>query len=141
MLGERALEVLVHLCGFSAIIFVLGIFVFVFKEALPVLWDEVQSQPVHPERPMVSYFRGEQAVRVLAMIAGTFSVTALAMLLAVRSASGRRFTFGILQAASPRNSEDHHRIARRHPERGLGFHWLNGHEVGSSSATLARRLA
>ena len=39
-MGERALEVLIYLCGISAIIFVLGIFFFVFKEAFPVLGSE-----------------------------------------------------------------------------------------------------
>ena len=37
VLGERALEILIYLCGFSAIVFVLGIFFFVFKEAFPIL--------------------------------------------------------------------------------------------------------
>src|SRR5512140_2205669 len=38
--GERGLEILIYLCGISAIIFVLGIFFFVFREAFPVLGHE-----------------------------------------------------------------------------------------------------
>ena len=37
LLTERAIEVLVHLSGFSAILFVFGIFFFVFKEGAPFL--------------------------------------------------------------------------------------------------------
>ena len=84
VLGERALEILIHLCGFSAIIFVLGIFFFVFKEAYPVLG--------HKQFSLSQFLFSEQwyptsevnkRYGVLAMIAGTFSVTGLAMLIAV----------------------------------------------------------
>jgi phosphate transport system permease protein len=84
VLGERALEALIYLCGISAIIFVLGIFFFVFKEAFPVL----SSPHFHIVQFLFSqewYPTSEVNVRygVLAMIAGTFSVTILAMLIAV----------------------------------------------------------
>jgi len=84
VLAERGLETLIYLCGISAIFFVLGIFFFVFKEAFPVLGDEKFS--------LVQFLTSDQwyptsAVNkrygVLAMIAGTFSVTAVAMALAV----------------------------------------------------------
>jgi phosphate transport system permease protein len=84
LFGERALEVLIYLCGISAIIFVLGIFFFVFKEALPVLGNDkfslsqfLFSQEWYPTSEV------NKRYGVLAMIAGTFSVTALAMLIAV----------------------------------------------------------
>ena len=35
--GEKLLEALIRVCGVSAIIFVLAIFLFVFREAAPVL--------------------------------------------------------------------------------------------------------
>ncbi len=82
--AEKALEGIIYLCGISAILFVLGIFFFVFKVALPVLFE-----------PRFSFMQflfsaewyptSETNVRygVLAMIAGTFSVTALAMVIAV----------------------------------------------------------
>lgn len=44
--GERALEQLIRLSGFSAIIFVLAIFFFVFREAFPVLIDDKVGVPV-----------------------------------------------------------------------------------------------
>lgn len=82
--GERVLELLIYACGISAIIFVLGIFIFVFREALPVLAspDFKLSQFLFSEE---WYPTSEVNTRygVLAMIAGTFSVTLLAMAIAV----------------------------------------------------------
>ena len=82
--GERSLEVLIYLCGISAIIFVLGIFFFVFKEAAPVLSNKgfklpqfLFSEQWYPTSEV------NKRYGVLAMIAGTFSVTALAMAIAV----------------------------------------------------------
>jgi len=82
--GERGLEILIYLCGISAIVFVLGIFFFVFKEAFPVLSRDkfslgqfLFSDEWYPTSEI------NKRYGVLAMIAGTFSVTALAMLLAV----------------------------------------------------------
>lgn len=84
VLGERALEVLIYLCGISAIIFVLGIFFFVFKEAFPVFSNEkfslsqfLFSEQWYPTSDV------NKRYGVLAMIAGTFSVTVLAMAIAV----------------------------------------------------------
>jgi phosphate transport system permease protein len=84
VLGERALEVLIYLCGISAIVFVLGIFFFVFKEAFPILGSKqfslsqfLFSEQWHPTSEV------NKRYGVLAMIAGTFSVTALAMVIAV----------------------------------------------------------
>ena len=37
VLGERLLTVLIYLCGISAIIFVLSIFIFVFKQILIII--------------------------------------------------------------------------------------------------------
>ncbi|MBN2505553.1 MAG: phosphate ABC transporter permease subunit PstC [Verrucomicrobia bacterium] len=82
--GERALEGAIYLCGISAIIFVLSIFFFVFKEAAPVLVGGEFSLTEFLFSPEW-YPTSEENKRygVLAMLAGTFSVTALAMVLAV----------------------------------------------------------
>ncbi len=84
VLSERALEILIYLCGISAIVFVLGIFFFVFKEALPILGNShfsltqfLFSDQWYPTSEL------NKRYGVFAMIAGTFSVTALAMLIAV----------------------------------------------------------
>src|SRR5215831_13836397 len=84
VLGERGLEILIYLCGISAIIFVLGIFFFVLKEAFPVL----RSDKFRLRQFLFSvqwYPTSEVNKRygVLAMIVGTFSVTGLALVIAV----------------------------------------------------------
>ena len=79
---ERLVEGLVRACGASAILFVFGIFFFVFREAAPLLgkldWNQVLfSQEWYPtSRANVRYGVG-------ALIVGTLSVTGLSMLIAV----------------------------------------------------------
>ncbi len=82
--GEYALQATIYLCGISAIIFVLSIFFFVFKEAVPVFGDPHFSVS---QFLFTTKWYPTSAVNVrygvLAMIVGTFSVTGLAMLIAV----------------------------------------------------------
>jgi phosphate transport system permease protein len=79
--GERAIVAIIHICGWSAILFVFLIFLFVFREALPILprldlaqfttskrWDPVFDPPEYG---------------IVALIVGTLSVTFLAMALSV----------------------------------------------------------
>ncbi len=82
--GESALETLIRVAGISAILFVAAIFFFVFREAAPVLArDEFSlseflfSQQWYPTS--VSNVR----YGTFALTVGTFSVTALAMVIAV----------------------------------------------------------
>lgn len=78
------LEWLIRLCGVSAIVFVFGIFFFVFREGASFLfsdrfslWEFFTSVEWYPTSPTnVRY-------GALALIIGTFSVTALAMVIAV----------------------------------------------------------
>ena len=102
ILAERFWEVLIYLCGISAIIFVAGIFFFVFKEAIPMLGrkDFSLSQFLFSEQ---WYPTSEVHKRygVLAMIVGTFSVTGLAMPPLLRTwrlydSSNSRLTGGLL---------------------------------------------
>ncbi len=82
LLGEQAVELLIRVCGYSAIFFVFGIFFFVFREGAPILvggldlkefftstdWNPVADTPRYG---------------ILALLAGTASVTILAMAIAV----------------------------------------------------------
>lgn len=82
--GERALELLIRLCGVSAVIFVLAIFFFVFREAAPVLFSKQFSLLQFLTSPewyptSVSHVR----YGVLALIVGTACVSGLAVVLAV----------------------------------------------------------
>jgi len=84
IVGERMLETVIRLSGISAIIFVLAIFFFVFREALPVLFNGHfdLSQFLFSTK---WYPTSEVNVRfgTLALTIGSISVTALAMTLAV----------------------------------------------------------
>ena len=82
LFGERVIESLVHLCGISAIVFVFGIFFFVFKEGAPFLtklnflefFTSTQWIPTSSVQPQYG---------IGALIVGTVSVTLLGMLIAV----------------------------------------------------------
>jgi phosphate transport system permease protein len=82
--GEKLLELVIRLCGVSAIIFVLAIFFFVFKEAAPVLWSKnfkLSQFLFSPEWYPTSVSNVRYGVLVL--IVGTGCVSGLAVLLAV----------------------------------------------------------
>jgi phosphate transport system permease protein len=80
--SEPLMVLLIYACGWSAILFVLFIFLFVFKEGRAMLgqldWVEFFTSP---------NWRPDSEVRpqygILALLTGTLSVTALAMLIAV----------------------------------------------------------
>lgn len=79
---DQVVKVLVFVCGFSAIIFVLGIFTFITKEGYAFIaqmdWAEVFTTPY--------WFPSDEEAPeygILALIAGTASVTGLAMIVAI----------------------------------------------------------
>lgn len=84
VLGEKAFEALIRLCGMSAILFVAAIFFFVLREAAPVLFSEgfslgqflfsTEWYPTSASNVRYGTF---------ALTVGTLSVTVLAMVLAV----------------------------------------------------------
>lgn len=82
--GEKVIELIIRLSGISAVIFVLAIFYFVFKEGAPMLVDEKfsLSQFLFSKE---WYPTSESNVRygTFALTVGTFSVTVLAMVIAV----------------------------------------------------------
>jgi len=82
LLGERVIESLIHLCGFSAIIFVFGIFFFVFREGAPFLAKlDFGGFLFSTEWFPTSQTQAKYGVG--ALIVGTLSVTFLAMAIAV----------------------------------------------------------
>ncbi len=81
--SESVIDVYISLCGISSIIFVFGIFFFVFKEGAGFLfsgldiWEFLTSEEWYPTS------LNNKRYGTFALILGTFSVTALAMLIAV----------------------------------------------------------
>ncbi len=84
VVGERALEALLRLSGVSAIVFVLAIFFFVLREAAPVLArDDFSLTEFLFSTEWYPTSASNVRYGTLALTVGTFSVTALAMVLAV----------------------------------------------------------
>lgn len=81
--SESVIDVYISICGISSIIFVFGIFFFVFKEGAGFLfggldlWEFLTSEEWYPTS------EENKRYGTFALILGTFSVTALAMLIAV----------------------------------------------------------
>jgi phosphate transport system permease protein len=82
-LAEPAIEWLIRLCGFSAIFFVFGIFFFVFSSGADFILNrlDVAEFVTSPEWYPTSV--SNKRYGTLALVAGTLSVTTLAMLVAV----------------------------------------------------------
>lgn len=81
---EAGIEGIVRLCGISAILFILAIFFFIFRESAPILFGGKFSI-VEFLTSIEWYPTSAVKVRygVFALIVGTFGVTVLAMLIAV----------------------------------------------------------
>lgn len=80
---DKAVQIIVFICGISAIVFVLGIFVFVLKEGMGFIIERMDFR----EFFLTPYWFPSDAdapeYGILALIAGTASVTGLAMLVAI----------------------------------------------------------
>lgn len=80
---ERVVEVIVHLCGFSAVLFVFGIFFFVFREGYEMLFSRLDLGQFFGSIEWYPSSQSNVRYGALALIAGTASVTFLAMAIAV----------------------------------------------------------
>jgi phosphate transport system permease protein len=80
---ELAIETLIRACGVSAVLFVLGIFWFVFREGRQFLFTELDLGQFFGSIEWYPDSRANKRYGALALIAGTASVTTLAMLIAV----------------------------------------------------------
>src|SRR3972149_2623365 len=80
---EPLVEAAIRVCGWSAILFVFAIFLFVFREAWPMLGGQLDFAEflTSPNWRPSSEVRPQYGI--LALLVGTLSVTGLAMLLAV----------------------------------------------------------
>src|SRR5687767_7850829 len=81
-LREPMIEAIIVLCGWSAILFVFGIFFFVFREGAPFLVHELDLRGFFTTSEWAPT-AATPRFGILGLLAGTLSVTALAMALAV----------------------------------------------------------
>ncbi len=80
---DRVVQVLVFIGGISAIIFIVGIFVFIAKEGWPFIRDTLNLAEFFGSPRWRPTSEHNPTYGALALIAGTASVTGLAMLVAV----------------------------------------------------------
>src|SRR5579863_6847333 len=83
ILAEKAIECLIRLCGVSAILFVFGIFFFVFREGSHFLLHGFNFHEFFFSQEWYPTSQSHVRYGVLALIAGTVSVTVTAMAVAV----------------------------------------------------------
>jgi phosphate transport system permease protein len=81
-------EAIIRLCGWSAIFFVFAIFFFVFREGAPLLFGGLDLKEFFTSASWRPDSRIQPQYGILALLAGTASVTALAMLLSVPAGLG-----------------------------------------------------
>ncbi|MFZ5891878.1 MAG: phosphate ABC transporter permease subunit PstC [Myxococcota bacterium] len=82
-IGERLLEWLIRLCGVSAILFVFGIFFFVLREGVGLLFTDFSLTKFLFSTEWYPTSHSNVRYGVLSLIVGTASVTVTAMLIAV----------------------------------------------------------
>lgn len=83
VVAERGIELLIRLCGISAIVFVFGIFFFVFREGSGFLFHGFSFREFFFSSEWYPSSQSHVRYGALALIAGTASVTLLAMAIAV----------------------------------------------------------
>jgi len=82
-ISEWLIVGLIYICGVSAIIFVFSIFYFVWKEGAPFLWDCFDFKGFFQSPEWYPTSVENKRYGILALLAGTGSVTIVAMLIAV----------------------------------------------------------
>ena len=80
---DKAVQVLVFLGGISAIVFIIGIFVFISREGFGFLLGEFNFKEFFFSPNWRPTSENNQTFGILALVAGTASVTGLAMLIAI----------------------------------------------------------
>jgi len=91
---DKAMEVLVFIGGISAIIFIIGIFVFITIEGMDFVANRLDIKEFFTSEYWFPSDEDEPEFGILALIAGTASVTGLAMLVAIPFALGAAIYIG-----------------------------------------------
>jgi phosphate transport system permease protein len=80
---DKAVQILVFMGGISAVIFIIGIFVFISKEGFGFLLGEFHFKEFFLSPNWRPTSQSKETFGILALMAGTASVTGLAMLVAI----------------------------------------------------------
>ena len=91
---DKAMQVLVFIGGISAIIFIIGIFVFITIEGMEFVANRLDIKEFFTSEYWFPSDEDEPEFGILALIAGTASVTGLAMLVAIPFALGAAIYIG-----------------------------------------------
>jgi phosphate transport system permease protein len=91
---DKAMQVLVFIGGISAIIFIIGIFVFITIEGMDFVTTRLDVKEFFTSEYWFPSDEDEPEFGILALIAGTASVTGLAMLVAIPFALGAAIYIG-----------------------------------------------
>ena len=91
---DKAMQVLVFIGGISAIIFIIGIFVFITLEGLDFVFGRFDPVEFFTSEYWFPSDEDDPEFGILALIAGTASVTGLAMLVAIPFALGAAIYIG-----------------------------------------------
>lgn len=91
---DKFMQVLVFIGGISAIIFIIGIFVFITKEGVAFIFETMDPIEFFTTEYWFPSDEEDPEYGILALIAGTASVTGLAMLVAIPFALGAAIYIG-----------------------------------------------
>ncbi|MFC1685383.1 phosphate ABC transporter permease subunit PstC [Pseudomonadota bacterium] len=80
---DKLVQILVFFCGISAIVFIIGIFVFITKEGVGFIFETMDVREFFTSPYWEPSDEDAPEYGILALIAGTASVTGLAMLVAI----------------------------------------------------------
>src|SRR5579863_8376997 len=103
-IAESAIEAVIRLCGISAILFVFGIFFFVFREGSQFLFHGLNLREFFFSQEWYPTSQSHVRYGVLALIAGTVSVTVTAMAVAVPFGIGAAVFVSEFCGARPREA-------------------------------------
>ena len=91
---DKIVQALVFIGGISAIIFIIGIFVFISREGFGFLFDEFSFTEFFFSPNWRPTSETQETYGILALVAGTASVTGLAMLIAIPFSLGAAIYIG-----------------------------------------------
>ncbi len=101
---DKAMQGIMYLGGISAIVFIIGIFVFITKEGLPFIFGEFDLKEFFTSPRWVPTSENNPTYGALALIVGTASVTGIAMIVAIPFSLGAAVYIGEFASGKTRET-------------------------------------